>query len=260
MFLKSSAARVKSSQNEELALAVEQLRLRRPDRPWLIPVRLDDCPVPDIDIGAGRTLASIQRADLFGEKSNTGTARLIEAIRRLLAERSPQGGSADKVRFLVRQVNGNPSYSEAYKDVLSQVMSALWTVDSRESADVFVGESDALVRRMARNVDEFYVGEFLNIFKDAVVSQGNSDLAACKQEVKSANVEAESVSVQLTERLSAAMAGGDTAAQHEVWRDREIVQADCRARVDSASKRIDSISLRLGLCEELATKLGFGYS
>jgi len=50
-FSSSSLARVKSYQNEELVLAVEQLRLRAPEQPWLIPVRFDDCAVPDRDLG-----------------------------------------------------------------------------------------------------------------------------------------------------------------------------------------------------------------
>lgn len=64
---RTRAARDKGYQNEELTLAVEQLRLFRPDHSWLIPVRFDACDIPDRDIGGGRTLSSIQRADLFGE-------------------------------------------------------------------------------------------------------------------------------------------------------------------------------------------------
>src|SRR5271169_3173426 len=64
-FSPSSLAREKSYQNEELTLAIDQLRRRRPDIPWLIPVRFGDCDIPDYDIGAGRTLSSLQRADLF---------------------------------------------------------------------------------------------------------------------------------------------------------------------------------------------------
>jgi hypothetical protein len=45
-------------QNEELILAIEQLRQRPPEEPWLIPVRFDACQIPDRDIGAGRTLNS----------------------------------------------------------------------------------------------------------------------------------------------------------------------------------------------------------
>src|SRR6185437_11499873 len=73
-----------SYQREELELAVEQLRLRSPDDPWLIPVRLDDCEIPDRDIGGGRTLTSIQRADLFGSRRAEGTVRLVTMILQIL--------------------------------------------------------------------------------------------------------------------------------------------------------------------------------
>lgn len=66
-FSKNSLARARSYQNEELILAIEELRLRRPDVPWIIPVRFDDCDIPDLDIGRNRTLNALQRADLFGE-------------------------------------------------------------------------------------------------------------------------------------------------------------------------------------------------
>jgi TIR domain len=75
-FSSHSAARRKSYQNEELLLAVDQLRQRQPDDPWLIPVRFDDCDVPDYELGAGRTLASLQRVDLFGANRQLGARRL----------------------------------------------------------------------------------------------------------------------------------------------------------------------------------------
>jgi len=88
-FSSHSAARIRSYQNEELLLAVEQLRQRRPDVPWLIPVRFDDCLVSDFDLGGGRTLASIQRVDLFGEHREVGVTRLVTTVQRLLGQRSP---------------------------------------------------------------------------------------------------------------------------------------------------------------------------
>ena len=60
-FSRAGRVRPKSYQNEELLLAVDQFRQRAPGQPWLIPVRFDDCDVPDLDLGAGRTLGSLQR-------------------------------------------------------------------------------------------------------------------------------------------------------------------------------------------------------
>ena len=94
-FSHASVARGKSYQNEELALAIEQMRLRRPDDPWLIPVRLDECRIPEWDIGGGRTLTSIQRVDLFGDRSGDGAARLAGAILRILQRHS--GGETSGV-------------------------------------------------------------------------------------------------------------------------------------------------------------------
>jgi TIR domain len=94
-FSRASLGRHRSYQNEELLLAIEQLRLRWPDDPWLIPVRLDECEIPDLDIGGGRTLASIQRVDLFASRSGQEIARLIAAVLRILG-RSPAATSASR--------------------------------------------------------------------------------------------------------------------------------------------------------------------
>ena len=83
-FSRASLARSKSYQNEELYLAIEQLRLRRPDDPWLIPARFDECDIPDWNIGGGRTLRSLQWADLFGDRAEEGTRRLVASVLRIL--------------------------------------------------------------------------------------------------------------------------------------------------------------------------------
>lgn len=83
-FSSHSAARTTSYQNEELTLAIEQFRLRPPDAKWLIPVRFDDCQVPWFSLGAGRTLDSIQRADLFGDRREAEMKRLVTTVRNLL--------------------------------------------------------------------------------------------------------------------------------------------------------------------------------
>jgi hypothetical protein len=83
-FSRNSVSRGKSFQHEELVLAVEHMRSRRPDEPWLIPVRFDDCQIPDLDLGGGRTLASIDQVDLFGASREPAGRRLVEEVERLL--------------------------------------------------------------------------------------------------------------------------------------------------------------------------------
>jgi hypothetical protein len=81
-FSMQSNARAKSVQNDEILTAIEQLRLRPPDDRFLIPVRFDECPVPDFDLGGGRTLAAIQYADLFGDGRVEAMDRLVASLLR----------------------------------------------------------------------------------------------------------------------------------------------------------------------------------
>ena len=85
-FSENSQRKGSSYQNEELSLAVDQMRLRQPGVPWLIPVRFDTCSLPAFDLGRGRMLDSLQRADLFGPGYQAQAERLILAIQRILAD------------------------------------------------------------------------------------------------------------------------------------------------------------------------------
>jgi HEAT repeat protein len=78
-FSKAYNERNRTYMNEELALAIEELRLRRHDRPWLIPVLLDDSEHPDLPTRAGETLAGLQWAPLYLDW-NAQIARLLTTI------------------------------------------------------------------------------------------------------------------------------------------------------------------------------------
>lgn len=71
--------RISTYVNEELILAIEELRKRPIDRAWFIPVLLDECDVPDRDIGAGKTLRDIQYQSLY-EDWETAIERLASTI------------------------------------------------------------------------------------------------------------------------------------------------------------------------------------
>ncbi|MGI5487964.1 toll/interleukin-1 receptor domain-containing protein [Microtetraspora malaysiensis] len=83
-FSTHSVSRERSFQHEELILAVEELRLRRPGKGWLIPVRFDDCELPHYDVGPGRTLGSLQWLDLFDDTWERGADRLVKAVLNIL--------------------------------------------------------------------------------------------------------------------------------------------------------------------------------
>ena len=86
-FSKNSERRPRTYQRSELLLAIEELRERPADRAYLMPVRLDDCRVPDLDIGGGRTLGSLTWVDLFQDPGpgQAEAERLLQGIRRILA-------------------------------------------------------------------------------------------------------------------------------------------------------------------------------
>jgi TIR domain len=90
-FSKNSETRQTSYQRDELLLAIEQLRLRSPDRPYLVPVRFDDCPIPDWQIGPGRTLRSLQWVDFFGKQRETNAERLLEGVQHILRPSLEEG-------------------------------------------------------------------------------------------------------------------------------------------------------------------------
>ena len=83
-FSEHSESKDISYQNEELIFAIEMMRRRPPGVVWLLPVRFADCRLPPFDLGASRTLNSLQRVDLFdGTAWEPAAARLAAAVRRV---------------------------------------------------------------------------------------------------------------------------------------------------------------------------------
>lgn len=64
IFTREWAERGRSVANQELMLAAEEARMRPPGRPWIVPVKADSEPLPDIEIGGGRQLSDIQYVDI----------------------------------------------------------------------------------------------------------------------------------------------------------------------------------------------------
>lgn len=93
-FSENSRAKDKSYMNEELRLAIDEFRMMPPGRTWLIPVRLDEGPVPEWDLGAGQTLNDLNFADLFGTGHIANAVRLVATVLRLVGEKQPDSATA----------------------------------------------------------------------------------------------------------------------------------------------------------------------
>ncbi|MEM6256621.1 MAG: toll/interleukin-1 receptor domain-containing protein [Cyanobacteria bacterium P01_D01_bin.156] len=71
--------RIKSYMNEELTLAIDELRQRPTNQAWFIPVLLDQCEVPNRSIGGGETFRSIQQVKLY-ENWNEEISRILSVV------------------------------------------------------------------------------------------------------------------------------------------------------------------------------------
>ncbi len=72
-------ARNQTYMSEELKVAIEELHQRSVDKAWFIPVKLNECEIPDIDIGGGETLRDLQYVDLH-RNWDAGIQRLLDTI------------------------------------------------------------------------------------------------------------------------------------------------------------------------------------
>jgi hypothetical protein len=81
-FSAASRSRSRSYMNEELTLAIEELRVRSRDFAWFLPVVLPGGEVPDWSTGAGETLRDFNYVALSHETWSAGVRKLVQVIRR----------------------------------------------------------------------------------------------------------------------------------------------------------------------------------
>ncbi|MCP4947450.1 MAG: toll/interleukin-1 receptor domain-containing protein, partial [Aestuariibacter sp.] len=77
-------SQTKTYMNEELQLALDELRQYGPNRAWFIPVLLSECAVPSLSISARETLLDIQWVNLFQNWDDGIKTRLIMRFRLVL--------------------------------------------------------------------------------------------------------------------------------------------------------------------------------
>jgi hypothetical protein len=132
-FSSESVAKDRSYMNEELTLAIEELRQRPTDRTWFIPVLLSKCEIPDRSIGAGEGLRDLQWLDLSSDWY-AGLERILPVLRpkssrRPVRNRQPMTPSNHSVALealqyakrSIMEYDGYPSYEFRQQQ--------LWRVD-----------------------------------------------------------------------------------------------------------------------------------
>jgi hypothetical protein len=128
--------------NAELRLAVEQIRLMKPGQVWLLPVRLDDCDLPDFDLGNNRTFNSLQRIDLFGPNRDENLGRLISAVMKIF------GTSTTTSASVVAAITGSGNSERG--PLLAEALKAGISDPSRqmELEDLFLNEVRTTVQAL----------------------------------------------------------------------------------------------------------------
>jgi TIR domain len=109
--------RERSHMNEELTLAIDELRSRPADRVWFVPVVLSDGSVPDRRIGAGETLRDLQWID-FTADWQTAINLLVSIAREATAPKA--GGDPSTLRVVdtyESEITAIESRSGGYVDI-----------------------------------------------------------------------------------------------------------------------------------------------
>ena len=152
-FSKEYRGRKTTYMNAELTLAIEELRLRHTDQAWFIPVKLNECEIPDRDIGAGKTLRSLQVVALY-EGWTKGVQRILKVV-----QPESLSGQEDSASEELGERLSNRVYSEAFNlaradDFLGwrQFAKPIWP-NARKSL-VQLGKNELLSGQQPENTEE----------------------------------------------------------------------------------------------------------
>ncbi len=99
-FSKEYNSREKTYMNEELSIAIDMLKQKPYDKIWFIPLKLNECHIPEINIGDGETLQSLQDINLY-EDWQTGIRKILNLI--------PQK-SSESYNSIIREENECEDY------------------------------------------------------------------------------------------------------------------------------------------------------
>ena len=93
-------SRKRSGVYPELLDAIAELRNRVPGEVFVIPVRLCNCEIPDVQIDATRTLESLQRVDLFPDSERK---REFEKLVFVLNQKAGKDGACQSGPSTIRR-------------------------------------------------------------------------------------------------------------------------------------------------------------
>ena len=176
-FSKEYHDRDESYMNEELTIAIERLRQLHIDRIWFIPIKLNECMIPDREIGAGETLNDLNHVKLY-EDWNTGIERIVKVIQ----SEPPSGEEVPSSGELDVQPSNGPKPAESATDVYSEAIeitsnqnSVKWRqlikqVRSTVSTSLVQWGRDELLSRHQPRDGEQFVDEAVDIISPLITA------------------------------------------------------------------------------------------
>jgi uncharacterized protein (DUF2267 family) len=142
-----------------------------------------------------------------------------------------------------------------YAEFTDATLSSLASVDTPELADAFAAQVTQQIRDLSARIPEFYALEFLDLLRIAVANMTASYMADLKQAKIDLEARNEAAAVELNTRLRAAKAASDRAAQHAVWRESQVRQANDQAEMDALTRRLGLVGLRLDAFKKVKSSL-----
>lgn len=140
-FSKEYHSKLKSFMNEELAIAIDELRQYSSNHTWFIPVLLSECDIPARSIGGGETLLDLQWVPLY-EDWETGINRIVEVLKPLPVEIKDYINGLHSKSNAIR-LGAIDSLSKAKTDDIRVISSLAMMLDDKEES-VRIGAISAL--------------------------------------------------------------------------------------------------------------------
>ncbi|MBA7494277.1 hypothetical protein ES702_04852 [subsurface metagenome] len=168
-FSKQYHQRKKTYMNEELTLAIDELRQRPTDATWFIPVKLNNCKIPDLDIGAGRTLQNLEYVKLY-KNWDAGIKKLLDTIQPIpttvqtLIEASRSDD--DNVRIAAIEALGNVSHTVVVPVLIDGLYDENWFVHKA---------TDKALRRAIRQIGKPAVPALIHALGSEIFTLGDEN-------------------------------------------------------------------------------------
>lgn len=154
-FSANSEGRGRTYQRQEIRLAIEQMQRLQPFTTWLIPVRFDECTLPQYSLGPGQNLGDIHRVDLFDDDWSEAD-RLVETILRVLGDAAPPPDAPEVLTQSSIYIEGSHNSIITGTQSVEQSLESLLLDPTKEiQLDKLINGTVALARQRLADVEVY---------------------------------------------------------------------------------------------------------